>query len=291
MSYRRVDDLKNPQLLGLQEDLGAFGLSEFAFVVQCSNSVAPLFLERNPALTLPRFSELETIEGSWDIDERETPCVDDRPTAWLFPRWKPQKVLYIFGKQASRCDILLPQDRHISRRHFAIYLSYTGVWMARNLSRYGTWINGDLLGLAEPGMAATETALNPEIANEIRVGILVCFIHPLPQTPLASHNDHAVSMLLDIERESEGTRTTSATESTSAVYRPSHIPTEAYHYFRDCPISVQGPSQVCKAIQKASGQWCIAKIYPFSERRRAQGQYEMMVRFKVFYSRSTWFQY
>jgi hypothetical protein len=279
MSYQILDGIRNPQLLSFQDD---FHLSGFAFVIQCSNALAPLLLERNLALTLPRYSELETIEESWNDDERETPSVADSPTAWLFLRWKPQKVVYIFGKQASRCDILLPHDQEISRKHCAIYLSYTGVWMVRNLSRYGTWINGDLLGLPEPGKGATETALNPDISNTIRFGLCECFIHPIPHTPLASNGDEAFSMLLELENQSEGSRTTSATESTSVIYRPSHIRTENYHYLLKRPIIVRGKSQICRAIHKGSGQHHIAKIYGIDEESdRAVAQFEMMLDFKV----------
>jgi FHA domain len=279
MSYQVVDGILNPQLLSLQD---GFSLSGFAFVVQCSNAIAPLLLERNPALTLPRYSELETIEENWNDDDRETPCIANSPTAWLFPRWKPRKVLYIFGKLATRCDILLPHDQEISRKHFAIYLSYTGVWMVKNLSRYGTWINGDLLGLPESGKDATETALNPDSSNAIRFGLCECFIHPIPHTPLASNNDQAFSMLLELENESEGSRTTSATESTSVIYRPSHIRTEPYHYLPKRPIVVRGKSQICVAIHKSSGQHHIAKIYGIDEESdRAAAQFEMMLDFKV----------
>lgn len=275
MSSRWVDDLVNPQLLKFQED---FSLSDYAFVVQCSNVLAPLVLQRNLSLTLPRYSDLETID---DEVERETPGVDDLPTAWLFPRWRPQKDIYIFGTFSSYSDILIPHDTATSRRHFAIYLSRNGVWMARNLSRYGTWINEDLLGLPEPGQPAVETTLNPEVPNKFRAGKFECFIHTIPHTAMASHNERVISMLLELERLSEGTRTTSATESASAISRPSIIQTERYHYLRENYIVVQSLSQVCRALHKETDQYHIAKIYSLGERSRALAQFEMMLRFKA----------
>jgi hypothetical protein len=278
MTERLVAGLKNPQLIALQEE---FGLSGIAFVVQCSNLLAAVLLQRNPSSTIPAYGELETIDII-DEEGRETPCIDSNPMAWLFPRWKPQKVIYIFGTLASQCDILLPLEKFISRRHFAIYLSHTGVWIMRNLSRYGTWVNGDLLGLPGPGQPATETTLNPDSANEIRVGNFEFTLHPVPHVPLAYHNDAAISLLLELEALSESTRTTSAPESASAIYRPSNIRTEAYHYLRDRSFVVQGDLEVCAAIQKSSGQYCIAKIYATRKAMdKAEAQYEMMLNFKV----------
>jgi hypothetical protein len=160
--------------------------------------------------------------------------------------------------------------------------------MMRNLSRYGTWVNGDLLGLPEPEQPAIETTLNPDSANEIRAGDFSCTLHLVPHAPLASHNDAAVSTLLELETLSEGTRTTSATESTSAIYRPSYVQTEAYLYLPERPLVVQGQLEVCAALEKSSGQCCIAKIYGTGEvYDKASAQFEMMVNFKVWSHSST----
>jgi FHA domain len=276
----RLSDLKNPQLIKFQDD---FELSDFAFIIQCSHSLAPVLLQRNPSSTLREYAELEIFETNVEEKDRETPFADAHPTAWLFPKWKRQKVVYIFGTLAPHCDILLPHDDSISRLHFVIYMSHTRVWRVRNLSRYGTWVNGDLLGLPEPGKSAIETTLNPDSANQFRVGHIAFKLYPIPHVPLLSHNDAAVSkQLLELETLSEGTRTTSATETGSVIHCPSNIQTEGYHYLRDRPVAVQGDLEVCVAMQKSSGQYYIAKMYETVEMKdRAFSQFEMMLNFLV----------
>jgi hypothetical protein len=274
---RLVTGLNNPQLLLFQDE---FAISGFAFVVQCSNIAAPTLLQHNPASLLPGYTELEAVEQIDELD-RDTPSVDSSPTAWLFPRWKPQKVLYIFGTLASQCDVVLPPgEKFISRRHFAVYLSNNGVWMLRNLSQYGTWVNGDLLGVATLGEVSTQTTLNPDASNDIRVGNFECSIHTIPHVPLTDHNDKAVSLLLALKIQSEGSRTTSATE-TSVIYRPTNIQTEAYHFLRERPIVVQRESKVYAAVHKISGQYFIAKMYGTEEGNKTLAQFEMMLNFKV----------
>jgi len=190
MTERLEAEVHNPQLLNFQDE---FRLSSFAFVVQCSNIAAASLLDQNPGSTQRGYTELQPLEDitkGKEID-RETPGIDISPTAWLFPKWRPQKVLYVFGTLPS-CDIVLPHEKQISRRHFVVYLSQNGVWMVRNLSRYGTWINGDLLGIPSPGDLHTQTTLNPDLSNDVRVGNFECSIHPITHTPLATHKDGSV---------------------------------------------------------------------------------------------------
>jgi len=278
MTERLTCGTKNPQLIQFEKD---FRLSEFAFVVECSNWAAPFLLERNPSAIIPRYGELEAVEPIAEED-RETPFNDSNPTAWLFPRWRPQKVLYFFGTLSSQCDVCLPTERQISRRHFAVYLSQSGLWTVRNLSRYGTMVNGDLLGVSPFGLPEVETALNPDFQNEIRVGDLEFLLHPIPHTPLASQHNVAASLLSNLGKPIEGTRTTSATESTYVVSRLSNVQTEAYFYLRDRPIVVQGDLEVCAAIQKSSSLYCLAKLYESDQMLdKAEAQYEMMLKFTV----------
>ncbi len=71
-----------------------------------------------------------------------------------------------------------------------------------NLSRYVTWINGDVLGLPELGTSATKIFLNPDTSTHFRIGIVEFFIHDMLHKPL-TYNDHAVSKLLELEQQSE----------------------------------------------------------------------------------------
>ena len=275
-----VDEVCNPQLVKFEAEFG-ISISNYAFVIQCGNYLAPDLLRLNPYSTIPRYEELEIIEEIENLAERETPGVDTLPTAWLFPPWRPNKVLYVFGTLDSHCDIVLPLDTATSRAHFAVYLSHSGIWMARNLSRYGTWVNGTLLGLPEPGQAATESALNPETSNVLCAGVFHFFIHPIPHSARSFRIDQAISRLSNLGIPSEGSRTTSATESSSVIFRPSIISGERYEYLNKNPIPVQGDSQVYRAIKKASGKYHIAKKYPFGDRGKAVRQHEMMLLFKV----------
>ncbi|ESZ91747.1 hypothetical protein SBOR_7854 [Sclerotinia borealis F-4128] len=79
-------------------------------------------------------------------------------------------------------------------------------------------------------------ALNPDSAHIVRAGYFECTIHPI------LHKSSAInpaSLLLDLNLQSQGTRTTPLTQ---VVDRPLHIMKEAYYYHSKKQISVQGES-------------------------------------------------
>jgi hypothetical protein len=268
----------NLQLLQFEQ---FFKLSAYAFVVQCSNSHAAPLLERNPLSTRPEYADLEVLEELDENDaERETPCNDILPTAWLFPEWSPQKTLYIFGTLQS-CDVVLPLAAYVSRKHLAVYLNGNGVWMARNLSRYGTWINHDFLGISVPGEPETLTCFHPDESNIVRFGNVELRVHPILHAPPALRNEQAVSLLLqDFDIQSDGTRTASVTEA-STVYRPTYAIPETYLHIPTTNITVQGNSEVSKVIHKVTGQCFLAKSYGPNKESRALDQFEMMASIQV----------
>ncbi len=126
MDYILVHGLiVNPRLQHFQD---LFDISQYAFVVQCSNSLATSLLHLNPALIRPEYQEVEPLKDLENEDEsdqenednsdRETPAADCSPTAWLFPQWTSQRPLYTFGT-SSRCNIILPRETNVSRKHFS----------------------------------------------------------------------------------------------------------------------------------------------------------------------------
>ncbi len=283
MDYILVHGLiVNPRLQHFQD---LFDISQYAFVVQCSNSLATSLLHLNPALIRPEYQEVEPLKDLENEDEsdqenednsdRETPAADCSPTAWLFPQWTSQRPLYTFGT-SSRCNIILPRETNVSRKHFAIYLSQNGVWIGQNISRYGTSVDGDRLGFRDG------QALNPDVQNNIRMGDFKCSIHIIPHIPLL-HSPEKVSFLLEEELnfESDGTRTTSAT-SEYGVQRPLYVPKEAYHYLLHRRVPAQGESEIFMALQKAvNGNYCIAKVYGGDEEEKAIQQYELIRQLQV----------
>lgn len=258
----------NPQLLKFQNIIE---LSDYAFVVQCSTSAAEAFLKGNPSLLHPKYTELEELEVLEEVgSDRETPCVDIGPIAWLFPKWKPKKQQYVFG---TRGDIVLPRARHISRKDFELYLAQSGVWMIRNLSRTID-VNGEPLGVQ------LVTSLNPDLPNHIQTGNFECIIHPIYHPPTAAKDDGLGSLSFALDIYSDGTLTTSSAPI-STIDRTSYVTREAYHYLQDRKISVQGDAEVLMAIRKITGQNCIAKMYSSKDEGVALRQYEMMVELRV----------
>jgi hypothetical protein len=237
--------------------------------------IRPEYQEVEPLKDLE--NEDEGDQGHEDNSDRETPAVDCSPTLWLFPQWTSQRPLCTFGT-SSGCNIVLPRETIVSRKHFAVYLSQNGVWIGQNISRYGTLVNGDRLGFKD-GQAS-----DPDIQNNIRMGDFKCSIHVIPHISLL-HSPETVSFLLEEELnfESDGTPTTSTT-SEYGVQRPSYVPKEAYHYLLHRRVPVQGESDVFMALQKAvNGNYCIAKVYGGEEEEKAIRQYELIRQLQVYY--------
>jgi len=265
MNEHLVAGVHNPQLLNFQNSLD---LSDFAFVVQCSNIAAEKLLSRNPLSVHPD----HTVLGSFSEIEsdRETPCIGAGPTAWLFPRWKPDKGHYTFGV-ASQSDIVIPHRYNASRKAFALYLSHSGSWMLMNMSRQGTLVDG---------VKQTQISLHPDSPNNIRVGNFECSIHPIPHTPSTADNSGMGSLLFELDLQVEGTSTTTLTQN-SEIDRRSCNSSEAYYYLPKRKIPVQGDSEVLMAVRKTSGQYCVAKLYKSEDEHAVYQQYEKVFNLRV----------
>ncbi|KUJ07362.1 uncharacterized protein LY89DRAFT_789813 [Mollisia scopiformis] len=144
-----------------------------------------------------------------------------------------------------------------------------------NLSKCGTWINGEKLVLRATQM---QSALAPDSSNDIRAGDFGCSIHPIPHS---SQKENQISMFPEriAYPQSEETLTTSSTQITG-TYDPSYVPMEAYHYLPERNIVVQENSEVYMAVYKASGEYCIAKVYREKEEEKAYRQFEVVQRLK-----------
>lgn len=256
-------------------------LSTFAFLVQCANLAARPLLSRNQRWIQPGYEEpIETTAPS-SLDEsgsnRPTPATDDKPSAWLFPAWNPQRPWYTFG--TSKCDIVLPGGKQVSRKHFALHLGQDNNWIVVNLSRFGTWVNGDLLGSLHDGDVQTQSALNPTGPNEIQAGTFECMIHPQSHA-LVDNHDSTLTTFLGLDLQSHGSQSTPAGHSDSTS-GPNRVQTHAYHFLGQKPIDVQSDRDVAIAIRKRSGQNCISKHYPTTQKDKGLYQFKAVSSLKL----------
>jgi len=274
----------------LRQDLNF--CKSLAFLVQCSTHAGTSLLDQNEewanlAYSSARMSQRAEYIRAASVEDhnsdRSTPAADVDPTVWLFVSWNLKKPSYVFGT-ASNSDIVLPKEKQVSRKHFTIYLGQHGTWMIRNLSQFGMWVNGELLGIRQgPGEFYTQAALIPDEPNEIRAGSFECTVHAIKsfEQKMETEDPDAIgSSLLDFEFQSEGSRTSIG--SSSLLLQLQSFPVEDYIVVRTSPIPSQADEEnVFLARHRRTGQRFIAKCYGLKDERNVGLQYNMMLALKV----------
>lgn len=270
-----------------------FVLSEFAFLVECTNGNAGQLLQLNQRWIHDGYEQPIQTSPSFDQDdeERATPCVDNEPSAWLFPRWQASKTSYVFGAH-NKSDIVLPRKSKVSKKHFSMYLNEQGVWIVENHSQFGTVVNGDLLenvsaiGHArhQPSLEMSRHSITPGTPNAILAGGFTLIIHSIPHgfTP-STIEGGSISSLLDVSRIGLDSETgySSTVGTLDSTIEPARAPTDIYYYLENGPIHVRGRSKVVIALHKRTGIFFVAKVYDKSQDKKTRLQYETVLELKV----------
>ncbi|KAF0318453.1 hypothetical protein GQ607_014371 [Colletotrichum asianum] len=233
--------------------------------------------KETPQGWLCRIHEFESCDNS--EESSSTPGPEAGPTGGVLlfsgPKNLHEKLRanipdgFLAGRQKTLNDIVFgPKFGQVSRHHFAVGI-YKDQWVVFNMSRNGTWVNGDYLQ-GENSLLA----LNPEMESEIRLGNPPFSLFIRCQRPnIARLRDlwpNRDTTLSEVDNTSQGTTvaTTNDLGEGSSLLR--------IYYLEDHKIPSRTGVKKILALNARTCDLHVAKAYPIADRDRLQERIELL---------------